>query len=467
MTIKCPNCGQVLPKDNAKFCNSCGVDLRRLPTEPPSWMRSLDRGERTGKSPQQDESTQRVPYSRNRELHARAWESKKPDYLSRGQEFPTFSEEDTISPDESPVFEDSVEDLPTSHLEATIPESRMQKSTGTQRTREFNDAPQGSALPQMPTSPAVWNALQNDVAQLSTNQLASQGQVKSGDPLKQQEAARFRPRPMQPEGVIFQKPPSTPQLGARESQDPSQAGAINRTPRPLPPFQSVADTSAVGAKDLNALRSASLGPLQEGGRAVLGPQSQAPMSMVTKPVGRQGMSLKRLALVLALLVTLVVGGVAAWFVAAKPFAVASITEPWQKFCDSGLGVSGQYPTGWTKQVDASKGLHFSDGTDQVGITAVATNGQDAGTYLRKEASHLGITGLKLGAPVSFAGTSWQQAQGSLIQTGVTYTETLLVTTHGSQFFTIMQIAPPGTYNEEDATIFSGMRSSFQFSNSCP
>jgi len=181
------------------------------------------------------------------------------------------------------------------------------------------------------------------------------------------------------------------------------------------------------------------------------------------------MSLKRLVLVLALLVVLVVGGIAAWLIATKPFAVASITQPWQQFCDSGLGVSGQYPTGWTKQVDSNKAVHFSDGTDQFSIVSVAANGQDAGTYLRKEASQLGITGLKLGTPASFAGTSWQQAQGSLLasQTGVTYTETLLVTVHGNRFFTIMQIAPPGTYREEDTTIFSGMRSSFQFSNSCP
>ena len=89
--------------------------------------------------------------------------------------------------------------------------------------------------------------------------------------------------------------------------------------------------------------------------------------------------------------------------------------------------------------------------------------------MRKEASQLGITGLKPGTPFSFAGATWEQAQGSLLQsqTGVTYTETLFVTVHGNRFFTIMQIAPPSTYNEEDGAIFSGMRSALQFSNSCP
>ena len=191
--------------------------------------------------------------------------------------------------------------------------------------------------------------------------------------------------------------------------------------------------------------------------------------MPPKPASRQGMSWRRLVLVLALLVVLVVGGIAAWLIAAKPFAVASITQPWQQFCESGIGVSGQYPTGWTKQIDSNKAVHFTDGTDQFSVVSVAANGQDAATYLKQEASQLKITGLKTGAPVSFAGTSWQQGQGSslLSQTGVTYTEALFVATHGDRLFTIMQIAPPGTYSEEDATIFSGMRSFFQFSNSCP
>lgn len=306
MAIKCANCGQVLPRDNARFCNSCG--------------------------------------------------------------YPTFSEEDTIFPDDSDVFpEDSLEDLPTAHMEANFPEPPIQKPIGMQGARELKSAPQAGAINPAPTGP---DSDLYDVTQLSTSRL----------------------------GVQFNAPPSAP-----------------------------------------------------------------------RPVSRQGMSRKRLVLVLTLLFVLVVGGIAAWLVAIKPFAVASITQPWQQFCDSGLGVFGQYPTGWAKQIDSNKAVHFSDGTDQFSIVSVAANGEDAGTYLRKEASQLGITSLKLGTPASFAGTSWQQAQGSLLssQTGVTYTETLLVTVHGNRFFTIMQIAPPGTYREEDTTIFSGMRSSFQFNSSCP
>jgi hypothetical protein len=243
--------------------------------------------------------------------------------VSNKRELPAFSEEDTISPDESPVFGDSVENLPTAHIEAAVPEPPAQKSPGMQKTRDFNDASQESALPQIPATPAVWNAPQEDVTQLPTSRFVSRGQVKPGDLLKQQEATQIRPRPMQPEGVIFQKPPSTPQLGAKELQDFPQAGGVNRTPRPLG-----SDKSAMGA--INR-------PLQEAGRPG------------TRPV-----SPKRLVLVLALLVLLVIAGVAAWMIAAKPFGVASITEPWQQFCDAGPGVSGQYPTGWSKRIEKKR-----------------------------------------------------------------------------------------------------------------
>src|SRR5205085_6068110 len=140
----------------------------------------------------------------------------------------------------------------------------------------------------------------------------------------------------------------------------------------------------------------------------------------------QGMSHKRLVIVLTLLFVLIASGIAALIIAIKPFSVPAITQPWQQFCDSGLGVSGQYPTGWMKQVDKNKAVHFSDGTDQFSVVSVAANGRDAGTYLKKEASQLGITGLKSGTAASVAGATWQQAQGSLLssQTGVTYIEAL-------------------------------------------
>ncbi len=402
MAIKCANCGQEL-RDNARFCNSCGAPLIL-----PSWMHSLDRGAHPTRPPQKNETLQR-------EMRSKVWESKE-------LGVPAFSEEDTIFPDDSDVFPgDSFENLPTKQMKANYPEPPILKAPGT--------APASS----------TWDFGSDDITQRPTHHLISQRQIKPEDQLKQQGARQFPgPLPMPLEGVVFQKPPQTPQL------------------RPGPPFQAISSTQDI--------RQPSLVP-----PTPIETQFKVPPSMPPESPGRQKKSRKRLLFVLVLLFVLIAGGIAAWLITVKPFAVASITQPWQQFCDSGVGVSGQYPTGWTKQVDPNKSVRFTDGTDQFNVTSTAANGQDAGTYLKKEATQLGITSLKPGTPASFAGTTWQQAQGNLLssQTGVTYTETLLVTVHSNNLFTIMQIAPPGTYNEEDATIFSGMRSFFQFSNNCP
>jgi hypothetical protein len=98
----------------------------------------------------------------------------------------------------------------------------------------------------------------------------------------------------------------------------------------------------------------------------------------------------------------------------------------------------------------------------VTIVATPANDQDPGQYIQKEATNLGMTNLKPGAPVSFAGASWQQVQGTVQQKGATYSETLLVTAHGNHLFTIMQQAPQTVYADFDQIAFSGIRATFHF-----
>jgi hypothetical protein len=64
---------------------------------------------------------------------------------------------------------------------------------------------------------------------------------------------------------------------------------------------------------------------------------------------------------------------------------------------------------------------------------------------------------------SFAGTSWQQVQGKLSQEGVSYSVTMLATMHGKRLYLLTQIAPQGTYNDEETLIFSMMCAGLQFS----
>jgi hypothetical protein len=166
-----------------------------------------------------------------------------------------------------------------------------------------------------------------------------------------------------------------------------------------------------------------------------------------------------------LLFILVVGGLSAWIIVFQPFTVPEITKTTQSFQNTDLGVSLYYPQSWTAELDKkSEALYFYDDnhTDQVDISAVATGGKSIDQYISTVVGSLGMTGRKAEPSLSFAGTSWQQVQGSVLQSGATYTAVLLVTMHGGRYYAILQLAPATTYAQEDHLVFSRMRSSFQF-----
>ncbi|HKF36624.1 MAG TPA: hypothetical protein VKB35_06940, partial [Ktedonobacteraceae bacterium] len=175
---------------------------------------------------------------------------------------------------------------------------------------------------------------------------------------------------------------------------------------------------------------------------------------------------RRLAFAFGLLVILLLaGGVAAWIVLFQPFTVPTITQTTRPFQNTGLGVSLHYPQGWIAQVDKKNGaVYFYDDnhTDQVDIRTAGTNGQSIDQYISKQVASLGMTGQKTGTSLSFAGVSWQQVQGSVLQSGASYTAVLLVTTHSDRYYAIIQLAPSTTFAQEDQLVFSGIRSSFQF-----
>ena len=167
----------------------------------------------------------------------------------------------------------------------------------------------------------------------------------------------------------------------------------------------------------------------------------------------------------SLLLLVLVAGVGAWVVVWQPFSVPGITQPQQNFKDTRLGFSLLYPSGWRFQVDQGKStaqFYDSSHTAQVNILVGFANGGDPGQYLQQEASKLGMTEQTKGPALSFAGASWQQIQGSVLERGASYTETVIVTVHNQHLFTILLLAPQSTYAQEDQLVFSGMRSSFQF-----
>jgi len=187
-----------------------------------------------------------------------------------------------------------------------------------------------------------------------------------------------------------------------------------------------------------------------------------PAPFQAQPARRKSKS--RLLIVLVLLVLLVVGGLASWIIAFHPFSVPAITQTTRSFQNTDLGIVLQYPQGWTAQLaQNNQAVSFFDAnhTDQANVVVAATNGQSIEQYIKKEVSQLGLTAQKSLPSITFAAASWQQVQGTVLVSGATYTETLLVTTRGGRFYSIVQMAPAVTYASADHLFFSIMRASFQ------
>jgi hypothetical protein len=171
------------------------------------------------------------------------------------------------------------------------------------------------------------------------------------------------------------------------------------------------------------------------------------------------------AVVLVILLLLLGGGLAYWIIAYQPFSVPAITRTSLPFTNTNLGIALRYPQGWTTQLDsAHQTVSFFDANriDQVNITVTASNSSNIPSFVNKEVTQLGLTAQKNLSPITFAGTSWQQVQGTRLISGATDTETVLVAMHGKQFYTIAQVAPAVTYADADRLFFSILRASFQF-----
>lgn len=169
--------------------------------------------------------------------------------------------------------------------------------------------------------------------------------------------------------------------------------------------------------------------------------------------------------VLVMLLLLLGGGMSYWIITYQPFSVPAVTQTSLSFTNTSLGITLHYPQGWTAQLNsAHQTVSFFDANqvDQVNLTVTASNGSSVTTFINKEVAPLGLTAQKNLAPVTFAGTSWQQVQGTLLVGGATDTETVLVAMHGNHFYTIAQMAPAVTYADADHLFFSILRASFQF-----
>ncbi len=373
------------------------------------------------------------------------------------------------------------------HAEGRQPEREQGSGRGTRFETETANAGSDIALDDLPTRPLVANTPASPVQRtVNPSPVSRRAESMIDDverldttPLLAPEAGRGRPassvaqvsverpgqveqRPGQAAGrrdtldrpslhsVQPVTPPSRPVVApqqAQQSQQSQQAqsrGLVQRPVSPVPPVSPLPSTS---------IREREQTPL---------PPLPGPAKTGT---ARPARGRKRAPLILlAVLAILLVGGLGTWIIVARPFTVPTVTQPQQTFSNTKLGFSVQYPSGWTAKVDAGNGtVLFSDSshTGQVKIQVTAANG-DPGQYLSREATQLGMTGVKQGKILSFAGTSWQQVQGTLQVAGANYTAVLLAAVHGDHIYTIIQMAPQATYSDEEHIIFSSMRASFRF-----
>ena len=509
MATLCTHCGTTL-KDAARYCNNCGTlapshpfsskfvspappavpadgqnDSTRVvkreqiaqhspsrparysaPSEPPSWMSQLDNQfhnqsgapsngmerdrpenpfavdvvkadglEKHFEKGSDPSSTLQLDFpvpepvhrasSAVRELHVKVWEREEPVSAATSPEklMPAQNEE-----------QDTIGDVPTRPLisssgsklaDKLIQRNEVSTSASKMPTARFDAVEQLNTVP-LSTAPKV-----NPVSQ----PVKEPGQHQRWEQSRQQSRSIEHPTRDRP---AHQSVPGVPDAPA---YTPSNSRSIMQERSGISPAFTYSP-SIVPAQDMR----------------------QTPPPQVSVPPKPHRKSRKPLVLV-SLLLLILVGGVGAWVVVWQPFSVPGITQPQQNFKDARLGFSLLYPSGWRFQVDQGKATtHFYDSshTAQVNIVVGFANGGDLGQYLEQEASQLGMTGQKKVSPLSFAGESWQQIQGSVLEGGASYTETVIVTVHNQHLFTILLLAPQITYAQEDQLVFSSMRSSFQF-----
>ncbi len=514
MAKLCSQCGYPLPREDSRFCNHCGAvassnassspaprrtqvisgeqpssgtggagtrpSLREqiafapssptfsslAPDDVPPWLGKLDKmGSRSISRPSvQDVPLNTPPKVQNppsngvrqfsqggsrlpqRELRIKVWENEDVETSDPGASAEQHNGHAGISQNEQieeqsqfpqalsqdRAKEDSeVEDLPTTPMPSTVapepfsPAAQSDHPAGMNGQSHVEDREDAD----LPTRPLIVNTPLPDPAQAN---------LPPG-----------RPFPAQ----SYRQPPQPP---SRQSIDQRQQGFSAQVNPPSPGQAPIVQRPVTPAFQTPYPSFQQPAPAPAATRMVAGP---AP----SRPVRRK--SKMRVVVVLVMLLLLLGGGLAYWIIAYQPFSVPAVTQTSLSFTNTSLGIALQYPQGWTAQLNsAHQSVSFFDANsiDQVNIAETASNGSSITTYVNKEVAQSGLTAQKNLSPITFAGISWQQVQGTELVSGATDTETLLVAMHGDHFYVITQVAPAVTYADADHLFFSILRASFQF-----
>lgn len=484
MARLCTNCGKPLPRDDARFCNNCGsvtvspnepgvapfnvatsAERRSMPdggarpplkeqiafpAQPPgrpSWPGPPSNPGSTPWVNRPENSVAPVSPAPLRELRIKVWDA--PDVPGTANGLSSSNQQAAaapVSPGAGEQNETDLEHLPTSRL-SVPPASAGAAPTFGPAQRGIEASPdstdgryrQGQAVRER-------QVYSDGVEQLETRPMRSQrGGSPQLPPAEQHAAPYTAQQPWEAQPPLPVSPPWQMPGGEAGMQSPVMQ-------RPVTPSLPISKPGIQPAQPLRPIQPAQ--PFQ----------AAFPEPASSPPTRRSGKT--RLAVILALLVLFLAGGVVTWLIVASPFTVPAVTQTTVSFQNASLGVSLQYPRGWTAQLDTQHGAaSFFDPnhTDQVDLNTNSNSGLSINQYIKNTTDQLGMTGQKNLSPLNFAGQAWQQVRGSVQKSGATFTETLLVTTHAGRLYALLLMAPASTYANADRLFFAPLRSSFKFS----
>ena len=556
MAIQCKYCGTDLPKEDARFCNNCGMLVPSHPFSHQSLSASKngDKGSLAPLSPSLGEPQER----HKRDLREQVAElspvrlrrepdepAKKPEVHEPTSGVPEnqashaslpFAVEEDVSQEKLPdTPQPDIEDDPLSALEKTkqlTPSRKPPRQVGAKRMMRGPVQAASTAWPAPVTHVSVKEASvpaqrtneQNEIAAISTSsddeatpahekrtnveedegvrEQADAGEMAIEDlptralavPVKDVVSTAVEDVPTQAVSTLVEDVP-TQDVSVEDLPTRSMVVPVEKQPRvqeshveavPENPFLSIPVTQSEARENfVEDWRTHAKATSSDFANPAPSTAFQAQASPVASSLDYQNVSdsghkaenaasappirrsRRRWPIVVVLLVVLLLGGsgaLGAMMVLSQQTGNDSVIQAQVGFSDPQLGISLLYPNGWQKQVDAGKSTaHFyaSNHIGQVDIMVIASSGTVT-QALQQQATKMGMSAMKAGATLTFAGASWQQMQGTMQQSGASYTDTLLATMHGSQFFMIVQQAPQNNYADWEKEFFVPMRSSLKF-----
>lgn len=492
MAILCSHCGAVLPKEDSRYCNNCGTLVASHPFSPQSLAARKHLpapADLSAPAPVETEKPVEKQKLAIREQIAQQpparpaqspIEDELPDWIGKSEK----AKHDMPNPPDIPSRTVGIEDV--ERALATMHELRM-KVWEQKETISMIAVPETPALAKEPSTIEEEAIEKFPTAQLSTpfSEQATEVQEEE-DAVEDRSTQLMAVPPSANMGAIVPSKESTPRPRNAALEQPTlrQATPLPSTSlevvSPVTPAQSMQESyldklEREDTMHLPAPASAKFTPPVSVQSQPVPPAMQpvlsgafAPQNSPALPISApapSSRSQRRLPLIVVsvLLLVLVGIGTGTWIYVYQPFSIAPVTQPQQSFKDATLGVSLLYPNGWTTRVDRSKStLYFADSSNTAQVTITITNGNgDLNQYMQRQVAQLAMTGAKPGDPVTFAGTSWQQMQGTIQQSGANYTATLFATMHGDHIITLLQLAQQTVYPEEETTVFAPLRTSLQ------